>query len=169
MDTISAIKNRRSIRKYQKFEIPEEDLKNILTCGMMAPSACNTRPWEFIIVDNEILKKKIVEIHKYSKMILEASKVIVVVARDDLQKGICNAYWPQDCAAVTENILLASVELGYGSCWCGVYPNEERVEKIKSLLNIKKGIPFNIIAIGKANENPICKGKFEESKITYLR
>lgn len=170
MELEKVIHSRRSIRKYKKdYIIPEEDIKKILTSAMMAPSACNTRPWEFIVITNQELKHQLVEVHPHARMILDASVCIIIIGRDDLQKGICNGYWPEDCGAATENILLTSYDLGYGSCWCGVYPNEERVNKIKDILNIKVGIPFNIIAIGKADENPLCKGKYEENKVKYIK
>lgn len=169
MEVIDAIFNRRSIRKFKNEKVKDDDIKTILKCAMMAPSACNTRPWEFIVIENEETKKELSMVHKYGKTFLNAPLLILIVARDDLQKNICSPYWSQDCAAVTENILLSSLSLGYGSCWYGVYPNEERVRSISKLLNIEKGIPFNIIAIGKADENPICKGKYEEDKVKYIK
>lgn len=169
MELETVIKNRRSVRKFIKgYKMPLDDIKKILTAAMMSPSACNTRPWDFIVISNEETKQQLVSIHPFAKMVLEASICIVVVGREDLQKGICKDYWPQDCGAATENILLAAYDLGYGSCWCGVYPNEVRVNKLKEILNIEKGTPFNIIALGKANENPTCKGKYEEEKVRYI-
>ena len=51
MNTLETIRSRRSIRKYKPgVEIPNEDIKQILEAAMMAPSACNTRPWEFVVV-----------------------------------------------------------------------------------------------------------------------
>ena len=59
MNVTEAIRNRRSIRKFQQgVQIPQEDLDLILEAAMMAPSARNTRPWEFVVVENrEILEK----------------------------------------------------------------------------------------------------------------
>ena len=51
MNLSDVIRARRSIRKYKPgIEIPEEHMKTILEAGMMAPSACNTRPWEFFVI-----------------------------------------------------------------------------------------------------------------------
>ena len=51
MNVTEAIRNRRSIRKFQQgVQIPQEDLDLILEAAMMAPSARNTRPWEFVVV-----------------------------------------------------------------------------------------------------------------------
>ena len=47
------IKKRKSIRSYEKgADLTEEQIKVILEAGMLAPSACNSRPWEFIVVRN---------------------------------------------------------------------------------------------------------------------
>ena len=63
MNVSDAIRKRRSIRKYKKgFEIPEEHIKRILEAGMMAPSAKNTRPWEFVVLKSEEAKDKILQL-----------------------------------------------------------------------------------------------------------
>lgn len=54
MNALETIRSRRSIRKYKKGAvIPKEDIRQILEAAMMAPSACNTRPWEFVVVENQ--------------------------------------------------------------------------------------------------------------------
>lgn len=50
---LAAIKNRRSIRKYQDIAIPEEDIRQILEAGILAPSSKNRQPWEFIVVSGQ--------------------------------------------------------------------------------------------------------------------
>lgn len=169
MELFEAINNRRSIRKFKKdYIVSEEEIKILLEAGMSSPSALNARPYEFIVVSNKEIKNKLYEAHPRAKMILEASIVIVCVARPDLQKSE-NDYFAQDLGAVTENILLAATGLGLGSCWCGVYPNEERVQKVSKILSIDKGIPFNYIVIGKADETPIKRGYYQEEKVTFLK
>ena len=76
-------------------------------------------------------------------------------------------FWPQDCGAAAENILLQATELGYGSCWCGAYPRMDRVEKIQKVLNISS-VPVSIIAIGKANEEPERRGYYDENCVKYF-
>lgn len=70
MNTSEAIRTRRSIRKYEKgFQIPQEHIEQLLEAAMMAPSACNRRPWEFIVVEKQDVLAQIMEIHPYTQML----------------------------------------------------------------------------------------------------
>lgn len=169
MNVSQAIRQRRSIRKFQKgVEIPKEHMDLMLEAAMMAPSACNARPWEFVVVQDEDYRKKIVEIAPFSRPILEASATIVVCGRPDLQeKSPAQGFFPQDCGAAIENILLQALELGYGTVWCGIYPVEDRVNKVQQLLGIAS-IPVAVIAVGKGLETPAARGYFDRERVKYL-
>jgi nitroreductase len=135
---------------------------------MMAPSACNSRPWEFIAVTKRETLDEIVKLHPYAGMCATATAAIIVVAIPQAG-GPPAGYFPQDCAAATQNILLEAVSMGLGACWCGVYPREERIASIRKLLNINEPkIPFNVIAIGMPDEAPNRRGFFDEKKVTYI-
>ena len=168
MNALETIRSRRSIRKYQAgTAIPKEDIKQILEAAMMAPSACNTRPWEFVVIENLEVLNKLTEVHPYVSMLKTASMAIVVCAKPELQEGICPGYFPQDCAAATQNILLAAKALGYGTCWCGVYPRENFIQTVKELIHVDS-TPFNVIALGVADEEPAARGFYDESRVTWL-
>lgn len=168
MELGQAIRNRRSIRRYKSgVQMSDDEIKTVLEAAMMAPSARNTRPWEFTVLKSDEAKKKAVEFHPYAKHLRDASIGIIVSARPDLQDGIAEGYFPQDCGAAIENILLSALDLGYGSCWCGIYPREERVEIFRKEYEIK-GIPMALIVIGKADEEPNPRGFYEPSKVTVL-
>ena len=163
------IEKRRSIRKFKSCVlITREQLDRLLGAAMMAPSACNTRPWEFIAVSKREILDKIVNVHPYAAMCASASAAIIVVAipqTDTMPEG----YFAQDCAAATQNILLEAVSLGLGACWCGVYPRPERIKGLRELFSINEPkIPFNVIAIGTPDESPERRGFFEESKVIYI-
>ena len=162
------MEKRRSIRKYKTNKlVTKEQLNRLLEAAMMAPSACNSRPWEFIAVTKREDLNEIARVHPYAKMCETAAAAIIVVAIP--QTGVPADYFPQDCAAATENILLEAASMGLGTCWCGVYPKEEKVASIRKLFNVPKPkIPFNVIAIGTPNETPKRRGFFEESKVTYI-
>jgi len=56
MDTLDAIHTRRSIRKYRDEPVPDELVERILAAAMMAPSARNGQPWQFVVIrDRELL------------------------------------------------------------------------------------------------------------------
>ena len=162
------IEKRRSIRKYQSGKaVTKEQLKQLLGAAMMAPSARNSRPWEFIAVTDRKILDEITNIHPYAKMLSTASAAIIVVAVP--QTEISDDYSPQDCAAATENILLEAVSMGLGACWCGVFPKKERIAPLRKLLNISEPkIPFNVIAVGVPGENPEQKGFYEETKVSFI-
>ena len=164
-----SIKDRRSIRKFKSDKpVSKEQLDRLLEAAMLAPSACNSRPWEFIAITKRETLDEIVRIHPYAAMCKTAAAAIVVVAipqTDDKPKD----YFPQDCAAATQNILLEAVSMGLGSCWCGVYPRDERIAEFRRLFSIKEpGIPFCVIAIGTPDEDPQRRGFFEKAKVSYI-
>ena len=168
MNTLETIRSRRSIRKYKEGAvIPKEDIKQILEAAMMAPSACNTRPWEFAVIENRNTLNRLMEVHPYVSMLRTASLAIVVCAKPELQDGICPGYFPEDCAAATQNILLAAAELGYGTCWCGVYPMMERVDAVRQVIGVES-TPYSIVALGVADEAPAARGFYDESRVTWM-
>lgn len=169
MNVTQAIRDRRSVRKFQKgVVIPQEHMDLMLEAAMMAPSACNARPWEFVVVQDKEYRKKIVEIAPFSRPILEASAAILVCGRPDLQENSpAFGFFPQDCGAAIENILLQALELGYGTVWCGLYPVEDRVTNIQQLLALSS-IPIAVIAVGKAAEMPEAKGYYDKQRVRYI-
>jgi len=172
MTALEAIKNRRSIRKFKAgAEVTDEQIKIMLEAAMLAPSACNTRPWEFIVIKDRDILDQIRKVHPHTSMLETASLAIIVVALPDVQEaykeGMPKGYYPQDCGAATQNILLAATALGLGACWCGVYPKPNRVPEVQKILNTTK-LPFNVIAIGVPDEAPAARGFYEESRVTYL-
>jgi nitroreductase len=164
------IKKRKSIRKYKEGAVvSEEDVKTILEAGMLAPSACNSRPWEFIVVRNREKLNQIMETHPYTKMLQTASTAIIICADINLQSGIAEGFFPQDCGAATQNILLQSAELGFGTCWCGVYPKEDKVQAFRKLFELPSNItPFNVIAIGVSDEEFGARGYYDKSKVKWI-
>lgn len=54
---LSAIENRRSIRKYKDIPVPREIIEKILSAGILAPSSKNRQPWEFIVVSGSSKKE----------------------------------------------------------------------------------------------------------------
>jgi nitroreductase len=168
---IKAIRDRKSIRNYLlKANTSEEQIKELLEAAMLAPSACNSRPWEFIVVQNRAKLEKITKIHPYTQMLTTASCAIVVCADLDLQSGVSEGFFPQDCGAATQNILLQAVELGLGTCWCGIYPKEDKVKAFRSLFELSGNIvPFCVIAVGVPNEEIGSRGFYEGNKVKWVK
>jgi len=162
------IRNRHSIRRYQSGKIvPSEDIKTILEAAMMAPSACNTRPWKFVVLRNRPLMEKLAAIHPYCKHLLPAGCGIIVVGLPEAQDAIAQGFYPQDCGAAIENLMLQARTMGYGTCWCGLYPRIERCREVAELLDLKEGIPMAIVTLGVPDEDPAPRGYYEEEKVIW--
>ena len=170
--TLEIIKTRRSIRKYKDTPIPKAKITAMLEAAMLAPSACNTRPWRFIAITSRDVLNRLADAHNWAKMLYTAPLAIIVVALPATQEGhpvdLPKGFYPQDCGAATQNILLQAEAMGYGSCWCGVYPKPVQ-PVISEILEIPEGeIPFNIIAIGEKDEAPEPRGRYDEARITWV-
>ncbi|MDR0492552.1 MAG: nitroreductase family protein [Nitrososphaerota archaeon] len=168
---IKAIKDRKSIRNYvPKANVSEAQIKELLEVAMLAPSACNSRPWEFIVVQNREKLEAITKIHPYTQMLTTASCAIVVCADLNLQSGVSEGFFPQDCGAATQNILLQAAELGLGTCWCGIYPKEDKVRAFRSLFKLSDNVvPFCVIAVGVPAEEIGGRGFYEETKVKWIK
>lgn len=163
------IENRRSIRKYDSSKpVTKEQIDRLLRAAMAAPSAYNSRPWEFIAITKRETLDEIARVHPFAAMCATATAAVIVVAIPQTEEGPAG-YFPLDCAAATQNILLEAVAMGLGACWCGVYPKEKHITSMREFFNIREPkIPFNVIAIGTPAEAPEQRGFFEESKVTYV-
>jgi len=165
MDFLDIIMSRRSIRRYNKGKVSEEQIRKILEAAMNAPSRKNERPWHFVVINNREILDKIPSFHPNSKMLYEAPMAILVAGDLNITKDI---FITIDCSAATENILLAAHSIGLGACWLGIYPDEERVRGIKELLNLPENIfPVSLISIGYPNEGKPQLNRFEENRIHY--
>ena len=60
-EVLKAIKTRRAVRSYEDRKIPRDMLNKVIEAGNEAPSAMNSQPWRFVVVEDESLHKKLVE------------------------------------------------------------------------------------------------------------
>jgi len=168
------IKKRRSIRKYDPSGVvTDEQIKAMLETAMLAPSAVNSRPWEFIVIKNRKKMEAIVEFHPYSQMLKTASVAIVVLANPNALDGtkIEGAeMWQHDCGAAVQNILLQATHMNLGTCWCGLYPFDKNMDGARKLFNIPQNrIPFAVIAVGVAAEDFGSRGFYDDKKVRWIK
>lgn len=165
-EAIGNILSRRSIRRYNDRSLEASSIETILKAAMSAPSAHNQQPWVFVVIDDRKILDSIPEFHPYSKMLYQAPAAIVVCG--DLRQLPAPYFWQQDCAASTQNILLAANALGIGSVWLGVFPHEELVTKMQELLGIPAEIkPFSIISLGYSAEDKGPSNRFDAARIHH--
>ena len=166
METLEAIHTRRSIRKFTGKDIPEELITKLLEAAMFAPSARNTQPWHFVAVNDRKILDKIPHVHPYAEMCYEAGAAILVCGDSGIEK--LEGYLALDCAAASQNILLAAHDLGLGAVWLGVYPRKERMEPLAGLFNLPQTvIPISLIALGYPAEKISPPERFNEERIHF--
>jgi nitroreductase len=150
MDTLEAIRTRRSIRRYKDDVIPKVDLEVVVDAGRLAATGSNRQPWDFIVVTNRTM---INEFKVAATWIGKAGAVIIVVM-DPVSR-----WWVEDGAAAIENMLLASTALGYGSCWVegDALPREAHFKTLLGVPDEKRVMA--LIPIGVAAEIPTVEKK----------
>jgi nitroreductase len=163
----SVVQNRNSIRTYTSRAVEEDKIKELLKSAMQAPSAKNQQPWEFIVVDDQKLLKRMSEASKGSWPLSGAPLAIVTIMKPTDKSPY---YAVQDMSAATENILLEATNQGLGAVWIGCYPLVERTSLIKSVLQITEPYePFSVIAIGYPKETREIQERYDESRIHHNR
>jgi len=149
MDVLTAIKERRSIRRYEPKPVSRDQLEQVLEAGRWAPSASNRQPWKFIVVTDETVKKRLAQVATYGSFLAQAPAAIAVVI--DPQGS---THPVEDGAAATQNMLLAAHALGLGACWIGSYGSayEDRAKEILRVPHDRRLL--SIIALGYPAESP---------------
>ncbi|MBI9014349.1 MAG: nitroreductase family protein [Clostridiales bacterium] len=157
---------RRSIRSYTDQPVEQEKIEMILKAAMQSPSAANQRPWEFVVVTNKELLKKLSELSPYSKMLSNAPVAIVLLGRTE--RMVIKEMWTQDMGACTQNLLLEIVEQGLGGVWLGVAPSEERMTFVKEVLQLENVFPFAVVPFGYSESRNHYINRYEIDRVTYL-
>ena len=166
MNTFETILTRRSIRQFDPTRpITDEQIHKMLEAAMHAPSAQNSRPWEFVVVTDPEGIRKVGEFEGGQKSYETAQAVIIVLG---VKEKECPGNLINDCSAAAQNIVLEAWEMGIGSCWCGIYPVESRTNGAVEFLGLPEGVvPFCAIPLGYPAENPAAKGFYNESLVHY--
>lgn len=113
MNLLSVMLKRRSIRQYTCDPIPAEKLEQIIQAGLLSPSGRNRKPWEFIVVQNPEVLKKLAQCRTAgAKMLENAKAAIIVIGNPELTD-----VWTEDCSIAMCQMHLMADYLGIGSCW----------------------------------------------------
>ena len=168
-DILDIIKKRRSIRVYQREKVDEELLIKLLQAGMAAPSASNSRPWEFVVVTDEALLAELRSKLQYGKM--KAPAAIIVLGNLQIaEKESSVRFWVQDCAAATQNILIAAAGMGLGTVWIGAYPKEDVMSAIREILDIPENVqPLSLIYVGYPAEDKEPRTQYDEQRVHWQK
>jgi nitroreductase len=163
MELFDAIHGRRSIRHFSAGTVGDEVVHTILSAAMSAPSAGNEQPWHFIVVRDRSILAALSSAHPYAEMVQHAALAVLVCADMKIVKH--RDYWPADCAAATQNILLAVHALGLGSVWVGVYPREARMAEVRRVITLPDDIiPYSLLPIGIPAENKPPEDRYKPER-----
>lgn len=135
MDIGTAIRARRAVRDYTSQPITMLALRELIMAASWAPSAMNTQPWRFTAVTDMALLEEISRnakawlLRSVDEMprsghfrdllsdphfqLFYGAPALVVISSSDAQWAV------EDCALAAQNLMLAAVERGLGSCWIG--------------------------------------------------
>lgn len=164
---MNEIFTRRSVRKYADKPVEKEKVEKLLRRAMQAPSATNQQPWEFIVVDDKELLKKLSSFSPYSKFVADAPLAMVLLNRTGLR---AQGHVPQDMGACMENLLLQAVELDLGAVWMGAGLGDERDRNITKIFDLPENVkPFGVVSIGypaEENANKFVE-RYDESRVHY--
>lgn len=148
MSFFELVKKRRSCRKYLSRPIVRETLQRCLEAARLAPSACNSQPWHFIVVQDKFLKDELSRVafsgvHSMNSFAKEAPVLVVVVRNKSLYSAQLGGqlrgtqYNLIDLGIACQHLILQAQEEGLGSCWIGWF-DERAVKKILKVPRDKK-------------------------------
>lgn len=166
MDLYQGLLSRRSVRRFTDEAVSDELISKIIKGAMFAPSANNTQPWHFIVSRDQSIFEGFIEVHPHSKMLLQADCGIFILRNLDTQTN--DGYGISDCAAATQNLLLAAHAEGLGTCWIGTYPRIQRIDYLKDKFDLPAHLePFSTVALGWPAQSPRQPERFDAKKIDW--
>ena len=179
---LEAIETRRSIRSFKPQPVPIEVLKTIIAAANQAPSGMNTQPWRFVVVEDKVLKRRLVETavpnsRKYLEPLKEvnpARYASIMKRYDELEDPVyysapsiifvigSGLYASDSCPMACENLMLAALSLGLGSCWVKLGSLIADNRGIVEALELKEGETiFGPILVGYPTDQPKAPPKKE--------
>jgi len=159
VDLVQTIFKRRSIRRFKQSPISKSTIEMLVDCARMAPSSGNKQPLIYVLVDAKALVEQIFTTLRWANYLGEegtppegerpVAYIIVLV-----DKNISTAGYEYDSGMAIENMILAALEYGIGSCCIGSVDRE----KLRKILNIPENFIIDlVVALGYPNEEPVAE------------
>ncbi len=166
MNVYDAIRKRRTIRKFTQQPISAETLKKLVEAARLAPQGANLQPVKYLVVNDPKLLEPIFATTKWAAYISpngtpaegeHPTAYVVILIDTEIKK----AGYDIDAGAAVENMLLAAVEEGLGSCWLGAIDRDQ----IRALLTIpERYVIHTLVALGYPGEDPTTEDVGESIK-----
>lgn len=145
MSFLTLALKRQSVRKYLSTPVETEKISRCVEAARLAPSACNSQPWTFIVIDNPDLVAKVAKetyntLVPFNKFVVEAPVIVAIVMEkpkiiSQIGGRIKNKdFYLMDVGITAEHFCLQAAEEGLGTCMLGWF-NEKNLQK---LLNIPR-------------------------------
>ncbi|MCK4886841.1 MAG: nitroreductase family protein [Planctomycetes bacterium] len=170
MNFLELANKRFSVRDYKQTPVAKVDIEKCIQAARLAPSACNSQPWKFIVIDEPQLKNKVAEnafksLISMNKFAFKAPVLIIITAeKQKLTAKIGNIVKKKDfrlfdIGIAAEHFCLQAAELGLGTCMLGWF-NEK---KLKKLLSIPTSRTIELmISVGYSESDSIPKKNRKE-------
>jgi nitroreductase len=177
MNFLELVKTRQSVRKYSSKPVLKDYVLKCLEAGRLAPSASNSQPWRFIVVDEPELRYKIAEattnkglpINNFVKQ--APVLIVIVIERPKLITSLAGKLkhkdfeWT-DLGITAEHICLQATELGLGTCMIGWFDEK----KIMGLLSVPKNKRIGlVITLGYAIDNYLQRKKIRKPDSSVIK
>ena len=152
MSFLDLVKKRQSCRKYLPASVPRDVLERCLEAARLAPSACNSQAWRFIVVTEPSLRARLVEkafsgVYAMNGFAKEAPVLVVVVTeRSKYVAQVAGAtrgtqYNLIDIGIACEHFILQATEEGLGTCWIGWFDQKG----VREVLGLSKHDCLDIV------------------------
>ena len=157
MAVMRQIRERYSVRSYQKRPVEKEKLEAVLEAGRLAPSAKNLQEWRFVVVQDAKTRKKLVPAAYNQAFVGEAPVVIACCAGNAEYIMRCGqTAYPIDVAIAIDHMTLQAVEEGLGTCWIGSFYEDQ----VKAVLNIPDNVRVvELLVLGYPADKPKPKNR----------
>ena len=168
---LSLVQQRRSIRRYLDKPVASEKIDRLVEAVLRSPSSRGFNPWEFVVVTDNGLLKKLSKAKPHGASFLKNAPLGIVVCADPEKCDV----WIEDAAIASIILHLAAESLGLGSCWIQIrkrmYDQTRTAEQyIREVLNIPENLNVeSIIAIGYPGEQKPShpKESLQYEKVCY--
>ena len=149
MDFHEIVAGRRSIRRYQDTEVPDELLEEVLEAVRWTPSGGNIQPWEVIVVRDpstkELLQETLGGYNPARKAVVASPLLLVLCAREKIpdtykkDKDISTKYGDWwflfHLGSAAQSLALAAHALGLGTVMVGYFDHD----RVKEILEVPEG------------------------------
>ncbi|MFZ5651363.1 MAG: nitroreductase family protein [Bacillota bacterium] len=170
MEVMEAIRARSSFRRYKEDPVSWDLVLHVLEAARLAPSWHNKQGFFFLVLTDErrkLLADCLYEANPARNALLQAP-VSIVLCADPAQSGSYDGkeYYMVDAACAMENLMLAAIEKGLGTCWVAGGLNDELIKK-------NYGIPENlkvvaITPLGYPSYQPKPRPRKSLQELTFL-